>query len=505
MKPFIILLALCLSVAGTAQKSAGVKKKTPVVKKSVEEKTTGNIPLSFENYMILIRGQLPELKQSEFLVRRARLGLTRARSVDDFILNLNAGYFKKNSLGTDGTYGDDHNKGSKFGGRIEKVFSLTGTRLGVGAEYADVYSEVTIPGVRMDPLTGLPQMADMQTQDTYYQPKVTFEFTQPLLHNTFGVLDRFNADSAKQQLDITKLQKGEMDRMTLTVFKKAYFQWAFLKTVLFMLEKSVRNAKTLEGQIYRKFSSGLADNDDLKNARSAVLQYQIQYERNMTSLETLKNHLSLFFDVYKYRPAETAFDDRASGALSFNYPVVAFEKTRGHRILQLKMENLKLQKDASVHRLFPKLNITGQVSRLASETGAADALAEMDRTDYAVGINLSYPLLDRNGWASHDDARVAIQDHQEERRRQKRIYENTLKNILSNIKSTRRLLDLKKKNIAALRSRYATERKKYFQARFSLSFLIDTENRITAEQIEALDIRRQAVDLYYDYLGLVRE
>jgi outer membrane protein TolC len=341
--------------------------------------------------------------------------------------------------------------------------------------------------------------------DTYYQPAVYATIAQPLLLNAFGILDRFAENSARMKLQIAELQAREQTSADLNRYRKLYFQWITSRQVTGLILDTIQNARTLDNQIARKFATGLADNDDRQKTLSHVLQQQELHNRGMMHQEAIENELNIVFQSTRYAPDMNEVEKYSRVAIAHTYQPVPFEKTRANAIISLSVKNLKYARYAAKNRALPEMNIFGTVKKKSQVQDSSESYqySEMNDTDYSVGFIFSYPLGSNTSEGEVTRISAIVGELEKEYEIAKNNYTRTLDTVITLVDGNIKILALKQQNIKALKSRLATEKRKYSQARLNLAYVIETENKIVEEEINILNLKNQLIELYFDYNYLV--
>ncbi len=446
--------------------------------------------ISYRDYIDTITQKLPELKRNEIQVQRAKNTLDGTESTEDTFLEGDATYtrtkqYSRNPFSRTG-YTSEYT--ANLG--IARKFNRTGTTLSTGLSYYQLDNDINYEGAAIP--------------NTYYYPSVYLKFSQSLLKNTFGIIDRFAKNDAAMKLEIEKLRRSESDKSDMNYYRKLYFDWVEYLEQLRLINESIRNARALSNQVSRRFRSGLAGNDDVQSAAALVLQYRATYEEVMASRIALERELQLFFDTAQRQPESSEFDRLYAMAREKGYPRVPFEKTKSAEIYRLTKKNYRYAKDVAENRLLPQLDLVAQVTRKAQDDQFSTAARELNDTDYYIGFSMSYPLENIESRSAVKEAELSIQEINNEFSVSKNGYHKSLDSLIEYSKGVERVIDLKEKRIKTLESKYRTELKKYQQTRLDLQFLINTANEITSEQIGLLQLKNQIIRYAIDYADLTK-
>lgn len=455
-----------------------------------QEKEAPGKKISYQDYIDTITQKLPELKRNEIHVQRAKNTLYGTESTEDTFLEGDATYtrtkqYSRNPFSRTG-YTSEYT--TNLG--IARKFIQTGTTVNAGVSYYQLNNDINYEGAAIP--------------NTYYYPSVYLKFSQSLLKNTFGIVDRFAKNDAAMKLEIEKLRRREADKSDLNYYRKIYFNWVEYLEQLRLINESIRNARALSNQVSRRFRSGLAGNDDVQSAAALVLQYRATYEEVLASRIALERELQLFFDTTQYQPDESEFSRIYALAREEGYSRVPFEKTRNAAIYRLTKKNYHYARDIAENKLLPQLDLVAQVTRKSQDDQFSTAARELNDTDYYIGFSVSYPLENIESRSGVREAQLSIEEINNEFDVSKNGYHKSLDSLIEYSKGAERVIDLKEKRIKTLISKYRTELKKYQQTRLDLQFLINTANEITSEQINLLQLKNRIIQYAIDYADLTK-
>ncbi len=453
-----------------------------------QEGTAPKETLSFESYLGKIREKLPELKKNRIAVERARNARLAADAPSDTMLEGSGAWNKtwRYSSNPFSRRGYESTYSANLG--VSKKIPPTGTTLRAGASYTQFRSDI--------------DYGSFVLPDAYHYPSYYAGFTQSLLNNAFGVIDRFAARDAEMKIAIEKLRADNADKSDLNRYRKLYFDWVEQAEKLTLLQKSIANAEALRDQVARKFRLGLAENDDVQNAAASALQYRAAYEEAAAAYRALLGEIGLLVDTSKYAPSPGEFDARFSASETANFSEVPFEKTRSAEIYRLMKNNHNYAREVAENKLLPQLELHGMVTRKAQDSDFAAAAGGMNNTDYYLGFSVTYPLGNSQAESEARIADLAIEEVNREFDISRNDYGKNLTSLLGTAGGIKKMIGISGERIKALESKYRTEEKKYLQARLDLNFLIASANALTAERINLLGLKKQLIYHHIDYTDL---
>lgn len=448
--------------------------------------------ITIEEFQKLVKEKLPEFRINRITVEKAKNDLYATKSTSDTSLTGSWQYFRNKEYSTGGTFSIDHSKGTVSSIGLSKLVAPTGTQLSVSMDYTRSSTQ------------GLNSLNNETLQINQYQPALTLTVSQPILYNAFGMIDRYARNNARMQLEIEKIQKQENDKSTVTAYAKLYYQWILYSQVEKILNQSVKNAKAQEAQTIRKFRYKLADNDDVQKARASRIQYENQLEQYHLSLQTIKSELNLILPINQYDPDPEELLKKSDTAISYQYPDIAFEKTRSYKILKKTLQQIEYLASVNRNKLLPELNLIGSVSQKSSADSQSEALSGINDTEYYAGFSVSYPLGNHEARSALKDAQLSLQENRYTIQKSRNSYETQSKSLRSSALSYKKQIALYEEQIKTLQSQLYTETQKYKQARINLSYVISTRNDIYQSKIDQLITRTNAILTWLDYRDLIR-
>ncbi|HON77937.1 MAG TPA: TolC family protein [Spirochaetota bacterium] len=445
--------------------------------------------ISYNDYMSIILKKLPELRKNKLQVDRAENTRYAAGSITDTNLEGSGTYSKNTQYSTNPYAGSGSTRNYSANLGLSRRIIQSGTTLNAGIGYSQNQYDMQVSGYRVN--------------DTY-RPSYYVGFSQSVLKNAFGVVDRFSGNDAEMKLAIEKLQQQENDKTSLNTYRKLYFTWIEYSETLSLLKESIRNAQVLYNQVRRKFRTGLSDNDDVQNAADTVLQYRISYQNTLSAFNTVQKQLQIFFDAAKYRPDAGEFERYYSLSGGEKYEPVPFEKTRNAEIYRLTKKNYAYSQTIAENKLLPDLNIIGQYTRLSQDDRFSDAVKAMNDSDYYIGFTVTYPIGNTESRSSLRESELAVMEVNHEFDITRNEFRKSLQSIIQNTSGLKKMISLTEQRIRVLESKYRTEQGKYHQARLDLNYLITTANNITSSKVSLLSYKNQMIQNHIDYGDLVQ-
>lgn len=446
--------------------------------------------ISYSEFMTKISEALPQIRRNRIATKRAENAIVAGKSVFDTRLEASASWNK--------TWKYSYNPFSRTGYETDYAGALglskkfqTGTSISGGISYRKFQSDI--------------DYGSFSIPDAYYYPAYYVGFSQSLLKNSFGAIDRFAAKDAEMKKEIEILRVAQNDVTDLNAYKKLYFDWLESGLRLNLLKKTIDDAAVLRGRVNKKFQIGLAENDDLQNAAAAELQYRSAFEEESSSMKSLVDEIGLFIDMATLTPDEKELDLSLKQCDEYSFGEVPFEKTRLAAIYRLTRENYQYAEKIAGNKLLPQLDILGTITRKAQDTAFSGAAKHIDDTDYYLGITASFPLENNAAESEKANAALAVEEINHEYDIALNNYRKNIALIGNNAKALKKMIDLSENRVRALESKYRTEEKKYLQARLDLTFLITTGQTLTAERLNLLRLKKMLIYHLIDHQDITRQ
>lgn len=432
--------------------------------------------VSYSSYLKIIEDKLPDLQKNRLQVDRAKNNFEGAYGPDD--INIAVG----GSWSSSDSYSDIYkttSKNSMFNTGISKKMSQTGTTFETGVSYETATSDSV----------------------TKYSPSLYVRFSQSVLKNSFGLIDRYAARDARMKLDIQKLKQKESDKTSLNYYRKLYFTWIEINRRIGLVENSLNYAVVIQKDILKKFTAGLAGIEDVYNAKALVDQYRIRLQEIIEQRESVEAVFNLFLGKDLY-PDAKEFVFMYKDADKHDYILVSFEKTQNAEIYRLTKINYAYSKKVNENRLLPELNITGRYTRKSSEESPSFHLYNLDGSDYYIGFTASYPLWNTEAKSAVEESDIAIREINVEYDILRDSYNSSLDKLVNKQRSLKKIIQITESRIKSLEARYNAVYKKYRYGNQSLQQVIDALQDITGEKNNLLLYQSILIQGNIDYIDL---
>lgn len=478
---------------------------------SIYTQTNAEI-LSYAEYIERIKNIIPEMKLTAIQESNAYNNLTKAKSSGDVKFDLQAG-----AIGTQKHF-DEYNiiptadfmhNGMRIGAGFSGLIPYSGTRWSVKIQHDSYFGDLKMGEVEIPvdtPLgTVVGRLPNLSTNNfKYYAPSIEIQIAQPILRDFFGKLDMYPIKDAEYQLTIAKLKRIIDDNSVLTSYQKIYYQWIMSQKLIKLYDEMIREAKAFENQIYKRYASGVIDNDAYQNARRQTLKYREARNKSELILKKIIRNIQFFIPEENVEPNEDDWESMLETSINTKINVVPFlESAQGQMAYQLKLRSeyaLSIMKNNSL----PDLSIVGSVSlSTLDDSGYFNSFSTMTNVEYFVGLMFSYPIGGRDAKAKMEDAYNALTAVTADFDRVNRDFDVQIGTYYDEFEAYKTMLEDKKLEVQALASRVRTQNERFRQGRLPVDEIINARLDLVNARAELLNLEYMIISTVMDYNSLV--
>ena len=478
---------------------------------SIYTQTNAEI-LSYAEYIERIKNIIPEMKLTAIQESNAYNNLTKAKSSGDVKFDLQAG-----AIGTQKHF-DEYNiiptadfmhNGMRIGAGFSGLIPYSGTRWSVKIQHDSYFGDLKMGEVEIPvdtPLgTVVGRLPNLSTNNfKYYAPSIEIQIAQPILRDFFGKLDMYPIKDAEYQLTIAKLKRIIDDNSVLTSYQKIYYQWIMSQKLIKLYDEMIREAKAFENQIYKRYTSGVIDNDAYQNARRQTLKYREARNKSELILKKIIRNIQFFIPEENVEPNEYDWESMLETSINTKINVVPFlESAQGQMAYQLKLRSeyaLSIMKNNSL----PDLSIVGSVSlSTLDDSGYFNSFSTMTNVEYFVGLMFSYPIGGRDAKAKMEDAYNALTAVTADFDRVNRDFDVQIGTYYDEFEAYKTMLEDKKLEVQALASRVRTQNERFRQGRLPVDEIINAKLDLVNARAELLNLEYMIISTVMDYNSLV--
>ncbi len=328
--------------------------------------------------------------------------------------------------------------------------------------------------------------------EKFYQKGLFINYTQPLLKNRGGGLDRLGFELKEFDQEIAQLRSLENAEQFLLSSGVTFIQWVELEAKRRILKKRVALAKKQLDQTSRMTKSGVKEDEDLFRAEESYWAAQKNLALTEANWQGLRVALSTLLGISDSSKFKAKFDlEKLHKPIDRKEIEAALENnSRVLRLLSLNKERSAKEiegvEQEDQHQLDLELSagLSGGDIEYDSDFG-------MDKPEAGVGLTYSRALGGKEN--------LALKSRAEARSRQiEQEYQSQLIELMSESNSLVKRLELFRKVIKANKQQYASavkrtksEQRVYRQGRGELNFVIESQDSEQAAQFQLYEAAAQ--------------
>ena len=315
------------------------------------------------------------------------------------------------------------------------------------------------------------------SSDSYLR-SAGISYTQPLLRNLGGTLDRLGYELAREGLEATEIQSLENREFFLLDAGSRFLDWVLLQEQARIAAERLELAREQLAQVERRYSANLVDRVDVLRAQDAVRSAEQGRLQLMSLYKARQAELAVLAQDPKLYDLTPEFDLFSTANLQDPEAALITLKSGSRLLLPLRngLALLARQRAGLVEQARPLLALT-----------VAGGLAGADSADYLPSWELTEPDVTVSLWFSHTpgnrslkrqiealDAEIAalaaqVQEVELE-------LEAALRGLRIQLTELEKILELGRAQIESAREKTAEELALYNQGRGQLTFVIQSRD-----------------------------
>jgi len=318
----------------------------------------------------------------------------------------------------------------------------------------------------------------------FFQNKLTLSYTQPLLQNFKGTLDRLGYDMGQYAVEIDKVQKLESEEDFLLSMGLQFIDWSLLTEQKKIAFERLELAKKQLEQIEKKRAANMVDEVDVLRANDAVhfaqqgtVMINALWLGKRMELATLLQSTDLLssspdFDVY------TRYELEDSEKLISRLR----KQSRVLSIFRTQSAQLDRQESAAHEMTKAQLYLVTQFGVLDGAETAGDAFG-FDNKDVGVFMQYKYPLGNTRARRDHEVTQLQTRTLKYASEEAALSLESAARNLLIQIQELEKAMDINKQLLESGRLKTEAELKRYNQGRSDLAFVIQSQDSEQSVQL----------------------
>lgn len=310
-----------------------------------------------------------------------------------------------------------------------------------------------------------------------YQHGLFISYMHPFMQNRGGYLNRLNYDLAQYAVENSKIQSKENQEIFLLEMALNFLQWALLDEQIKISKERLQLAQEQLDQINNRRKANLVDQVDVLRAEDAIritrqniLLMQARWKGKQAELASL----SQSEDIMNQTPDYDLFMQHQ--ILSFEeVKDLIYASARPLQSLKTFQENIKHQREGLVELSKPQLNLNLRAGLARGEDKIGNSLV-LDKPDYRVGLQFSYPLDNTTAKTNIQKADLQILQIIDETRQAQLSLTATARNLIVQISEMQKVMALNQEQIESSKLKTEEEDKLYKQGRGQLTFVIQSRD-----------------------------
>ncbi|MEW6516121.1 MAG: TolC family protein [candidate division FCPU426 bacterium] len=448
-------------------------------------------------------GQDPEFNRALHTYLQAKYAVLSTRAMSDLTLGAAAGWVHTES--TSGVVFEPQTIDTlSYQVSLQKLFLESGTRLKLAHE-----NGLTDLGYNVDPALAAAFGGAFDLAAETSQPVFRVSLVQPLLKNAFGLAERFPVVSAELQRQAAELDAREAWEKRLAELYGAYFDWVAAYENVAALREIVSELKRLEEQVGRKVRSGVAERTDLLRTRDNVLNFQGQLSQAEGALlnatrdiaclragrpETDPGKLAIRPDLAAAAPDCVLLEDGTAEA--------EVNRLRLLRKLELALRQVEEREFVANNSSLPQMDLVGDVAWKGRSDDKQGGYDQVNRRDYSVFLQASYPLGGMQAGGDEGQARSGREELHAGLAATRQTLALALVQMAENIRRFRDVEQLQQEQVRNAEEKLALDERNYRIGRLDTFYLIDAQNALTSARLNLVRTQIQLKRLQLEYLSL---
>ncbi|MEJ2720440.1 MAG: TolC family protein [bacterium] len=310
----------------------------------------------------------------------------------------------------------------------------------------------------------------------FYEHRLYATYSQPLLQDRGGLLDRIQYELAGYNVHFAEVQSLENQEAYLLDVALLYLDWAMIVEEHRIAEERLRFAEEQLDQIERKREAYLVDEVDVLRAQDALQVAKQAVVRNESEFVARRAQLAVLVQDEGLNSMYPDFDIYSEVLLpSIEDAVADIPHQRVVRALDVRLRQLSHQKEGFEETTRPQLflNLAGGLQE--GDSRFFDAL-NLDRPDVAVSLDFRYPLGNRAARNDVAKSNLEIRQLEEQIKSVSIDLEADVRKILIQIDELVKIMELNRTQIETAREKTKAEQQRYDQGRGDLNFVIQSRD-----------------------------
>jgi len=426
--------------------------------------------LSMEDLFAMVAKTHPLIKQQKLNTAIMEENRRRFLSDKDWLLTVGPSFFHSDLIATS-SFSPERLDELGLMARLDRKFWATGGQLSL--KFASTMTDQDLP-MLIFPGGG----SGLNTgPERYYEHALSVNYSQPLLRNYRGKLDKLEYILADYTVDATELQAVENKEKFLFDIGTKYLDWVLYEKQLTIAEERLVLAERQLEQSSDKYEANLIDKVDVLRSEDAVrkarqnmvlIKSRIAAQKAELAILTRNNNMIEMkpdYDLYGLKDlenAETIYNE-------------AVKRSRIINAMKVSQNQLEKSRDGYKETGKPMLDLNLGLGLKGGDERFGESIS-LDKPDLMASLMFIKPL--GNTASKSNIARLDLQLEQLQYEIEKTALdlESAIISLLIQLTELEKVLELNRSEIESARERTVEEIELYNQGRSDLSFVIQSQD-----------------------------
>ncbi len=428
--------------------------------------------ISMREFLGSVRESHPLFAKEALSVQIETREQERLLGSQDWVVSSSPFYIYQDLVATS-SFSPERMHATGAGVALERRFWKTGGRFSLS--WSSDFTDQEIPDIVI-PIPPEPIVIPAGPSN-FYQNKAYLTYSQPLLQNRGGKLDRLNYELSKYTMQSAELAALENQEVFCLDLGLKFLDWVLLSEQSRIANERVSLAEEQLRQTRRKRAAHLVDQVDVLRAQDAVriakqgiVLIQSQWKSKQAELAVLAQSEELYqmspdFNLYGL---ETLPDpDEAASMLK--------EQSRILKALTIRREQLSQLLEGFAETRRPQLLLTVSAGLQGGDENLGGSF-ELNKPDLSAALSFRYPLGNRTAHAEVEKTALKRRQLEKEIENVTLDLEAAMRNLLISIKEMEKALALNQEHIESAKAKTKEELRLYNQGRGVLTFVIQSRD-----------------------------
>ena len=390
---------------------------------------------------------------------------------EDWLITSSPYFARQNPL-PPGAFSPERVDQTSVGAAVQRVFWKTGGRLSFSWS-----SELTNQKLDDIVMPFDPPVVISAGPSKYYQNNAYITYSQPLLQNYRGELDRLGYEISQYSVDMAEVQAIENQENFLLSMGLQFLDWVLLSEQKIIATERLHLAERQLEQAQKKREANLVDEVDILRSVDAVRiaeQGRVLIDAHWKGKQAELAVLSRTRELYTLSPEFSLYDpvdlpglDEATTRLR--------KQSRLLRVVAIQQVQLERQQRGFDEMTKPQLYLNTQLALKSGNEKFGDATG-FDKSDIGISLQFSYPLGNRSATMQVEKTALQIRQIKLAEEEVALSLESALQNLLIQIEEIEKVLDLNRKQMETAKLKTEEELERYNQGRSDLTFVIQSQD-----------------------------